>query len=127
MPSLSEWILIGAASWTVAALVIAVPTGRCIRGPRPVDASPPPARPAAPTAPTARVMFRTDELLWHKPTSDAEGTLTLGLLAYPGGQLGVLVDQDGSAVGVRLDRIEVQEMRDAITRHLVATSRPVTS
>lgn len=124
MPSLSEWILIGAASWTVAALVIAVPTGRFVRGPRPVVASPPPARPAAPTA---RMVFRTDELLWHKPTSDAEGTLTLGLLAYPGGQLGVLVDQDGSAVGVRLDRTEVQEMRDAITRHLVATSRPVTS
>jgi hypothetical protein len=37
------------------------------------------------------------------------------------------MDVDGDAVGVRLDRHEVQGLRDALTCHLVASAKPVRS
>lgn len=77
-------------------------------------------RPEAP-----RQMLRADELLWHKGAEDGEGVITLGLLQECGGQLGVLVDVDGEAAGVRLDRDEVQGLRDALTTHLITTSTRV--
>lgn len=73
-----------------------------------------------------RLMLRRDELLWAKSDpDDPEGIITLGLLSEAGGQLGVLVDDNGIAIGLRLDRVEVQSLRDAITNHLVASSKPV--
>lgn len=74
-----------------------------------------------------RRVLRADELLWHKGAGDDDGVITLGLLPEPGDQLGVLMDVDGDAVGVRLDRREVQGLRDALTNHLVATAKPVRS
>lgn len=87
-----------------------------------------PAAPPAPTGPPAvetRLMLRRDELLWAKSGDDDEGVITLGLMAAPEGQLGVLMDDNGIAIGVRLDRREVQALRDAVTCHLVDTARPV--
>lgn len=86
--------------------------------------------PVVPAVPGPRVvdrlMLRPDELLWHKGAHDDDGVITFGLLVAPAGQLGVLMDLDGIATGVRLDRFEVQGLRDALTCHLVDSSRPVT-
>jgi hypothetical protein len=85
-----------------------------------------PDRPAVPGTTVDRLMLRPDELLWHKGAEDGAGVITLGLLPEPAGQLGVLMDVDGFASGVRLDRSEVQGLRDALTCHLVDTSTSVT-
>lgn len=97
--------------------------------PQPDDfpTAPIPRVPADPTpAPRPRSMLRREDLLWHKGAEDGEGVITLGLLQAPAGQLGVLMDVDGEAVGVRLDRPEVQGLRDALTNHLVHSARSVT-
>lgn len=84
-----------------------------------------PVIPAAPDLETW--MPRTEELLWSKGAEDCEGRITLGLLPEPAGQLGVLMDVGGEGAGVRLDRHEVQGLRDALTCHLVGTAKPVRS
>lgn len=91
----------------------------------PVPAVPAQAAPLAPS--TDRVVLDRRDLLWFKGAVDDEGPIVLGLTPEPGGQLGVLVDVDGEAAGVRLDRGEVQGLRDALTCHLVGTAKPVRS
>lgn len=123
-------ILAVLAVWTAVAAAAGIVIGRGIRigqagDPRPAAAEPKPTVPTEPS-PAARVMLHHEDLVWSKAADDDQGPITLGLLACPGGQLGVLMDDCGEAVGVRLDRFEVQDLRDALGRHLVDTSRPVT-
>lgn len=91
----------------------------------PMAAVPAAAEPPMPAPRTDRVVLGRDDLLWFKGAVDDEGPIVLGLTPEPGGQLGVLVDVDGEASGVRLDRVEVQGLRDALTCHLVNTARAV--
>lgn len=125
--------LVSAVSIVIAVGLI-VAALRCGRTEEPVQlaggddypTAPIPVVPPAPAVPETRLMLRRDELLWAKfDPDDPEGVITLGLLPEIDGQLGVLVDDNGIAIGLRLDRVEVQGLRDAITNHLVATSKPV--
>lgn len=115
----------------VALIVVAVRTGRSTQADAPAPVEPVAEEfpttpiPRIPAAPETRLMLRRDELLWCKSGEDPEGVITLGLRSEPAGQLGVLMDDNGIAIGVRLDRFEVQGLRDALTVHLVASSKPV--
>lgn len=136
MMAVWDWVAVLASSSLIAyGLHAAAPVRPRRRSPAPAQQSfaDYPTTPI-PTISTAqqpvletRLMLRRDELLWAKSGDDDEGIITLGLLPEEGGQLGVLVDDNGIALGVRLDRHEVQSLRDAITCHLVATAKPVSS
>lgn len=83
--------------------------------------------PSPPAGAVDRVVLGRRDLLWFKGARDGDGRIVLALTPEPGDQLGVLVDVDGEAAGVRLDRFEVQSLRDALTCVLVGTAKAVRS
>jgi hypothetical protein len=87
------------------------------------DAPPPASTPDQPT----RVMLTHDDLLWFKTSDDEEGRLTLGLLACSPTSIGVLVDDNGDALGLRLSRSEAQDLHRTLVRWLAGTDPTVTS
>jgi len=62
------------------------------------------------------------DFLWGLSVADQEGEITLALSPFPNRSLGVFVDVDGEAVGVRLDRHEAQGLRQALTVWLCETT-----
>ncbi len=80
--------------------------------------------PALPPAPEPRNdvrMLAASDFLWGLSASDAEGEITLALSPFPNRHLGVFMDVDGQAVGLRLDQGEVQDLRHALTVWLCHT------
>jgi hypothetical protein len=73
-------------------------------------------------APPSRIVLTVDDLLWHKTSEDHEGRITLGLLASPR-SIGVLVDDNGQSLGLRLSRAEVQDLERTLVTWLAATER----
>jgi hypothetical protein len=82
-------------------------------------------RPAAPsaTSPAGRVVLALDDLLWFKSSEDDEGRITLGVLACSRESIGVLVDDNGESLGLRLTRTEVQDLNRTLVAWLAATAR----
>jgi hypothetical protein len=76
-------------------------------------------------APSARIMLTHDDLLWHKTSEDAEGRITLGLLACSPGSIGVLVDDNGQSLGLRLSLAEAQDLQRTLVAWLAGTDRSV--
>jgi hypothetical protein len=66
-------------------------------------------------------MLAASDFLWGLSASDAEGEITLALSPFPNRHLGVFMDVDGQAVGLRLDQGEVQDLRHALTVWLCHT------
>ena len=79
------------------------------------------------TAPPSRIMLTHDDLLWHKTSEDEEGRLTLGLLACSPRAIGVLVDDNGESLGLRLSRAEAQDLHRTLGTWLAGTAQAVTS
>jgi hypothetical protein len=73
-----------------------------------------------------RVVLTYDDLLWFKTSEDDEGRITLGLLESSPQGIGVLVDDNGESLGLRLSRAEAQDLHRSLVRWLADTSRPVT-
>jgi hypothetical protein len=78
-----------------------------------------------PATPPARIVLTVDDLLWHKTSEDHDGRITLGLLASPR-SIGVLVDDNGQSLGLRLSRAEAEELQQALVTWLAATERAET-
>ncbi len=76
---------------------------------------------------TDRVVLTHDDLLWCKTSEDAEGRITLGLLVCSPQSIGVLVDDNGESLGLRLSRTEAQDLHHSLVTWLAATARTVTS
>ena len=87
----------------------------------PDEARPPQFTPA----PAARVMLAHDDLLWFKTSEDAEGRITLGLLECSPNSIGVLVDDNGESLGLRLSRAEAQDLHRSLVTWLAYTGRTV--
>jgi hypothetical protein len=86
------------------------------------------ARPAQSTPdPAARVLLSHDDLLWSKTSRDAEGRITLGLLECSPNSIGVLVDDNGKSLGLRLSRAEAQDLHRSLVTWLAHTGRTVTA
>jgi hypothetical protein len=85
------------------------------------DARPPQSAPD----PAARVVLAHDDLLWFKTSQDAEGRITLGLLECSPHSIGVLVDDNGEALGLRLSRAEAQDLHRSLVTWLAHTGRTV--
>jgi hypothetical protein len=85
------------------------------------DAGPPQSTPD----PAAAVLLSHDDLLWFKTSEDAEGRITLGLLECPPNSIGVLVDDNGEALGLRLSRAEAQDLHRSLVTWLAHTGRTV--
>ena len=86
----------------------------------------PVALPSAGTAtPDSRIMLTLDDLLWHRTSEDHEGRITLGLLASPR-SIGVLVDDNGQSLGLRLSRAEAQDLHRTLVTWLSGTERAAT-
>ncbi|SDM23124.1 hypothetical protein SAMN05660642_01943 [Geodermatophilus siccatus] len=77
--------------------------------------------------PAARVVLAHDDLLWFKTSEDAEGRITLGLLACSPTSIGVLVDDNGESLGLRLSRAEAQDLHRSLVTWLAHTGRAVTT
>jgi hypothetical protein len=77
--------------------------------------------------PAARVVLAHDDLLWFKTSQDAEGRITLGLLACSPTSIGVLVDDNGESLGLRLSRAEAQDLHRSLVTWLAHTGRTVTT
>ena len=77
-------------------------------------------QPAPAPPPPARIMLSLDDLLWHKTSEDHDGRITLGLLASSR-SIGVLVDDNGQSLGLRLSRAEAQDLHRALVAWLAAT------
>ena len=75
--------------------------------------------------PAARVVLAHDDLLWFKTSEDAEGRITLGLLECSPNSIGVLVDDNGEALGLRLSRAEAQDLHRSLVTWLAHTGRTV--
>ena len=86
--------------------------------PRPPQSTPDPA---------ARVLLSHDDLLWFKTSEDAEGRITLGLLECSPNGIGVLVDDNGESLGLRLSRAEAQDLHRSLVTWLAHTGRTVTT
>jgi hypothetical protein len=97
------------------------------RGLRPVgpggDAPPPASTPEPPP----RVMLTPDDLLWFKTSEDDEGRITVGLLACSPESIGVLVDDNGESLGLRLSRAEAQDLHRTLVAWLAGPGRIVPS
>src|SRR5690349_18097291 len=78
------------------------------RRPRALPAPASRATPPIPDEPS-RVVRTHADLLWFKTSNDDEGRITLGLLPCPPDGIGVLVDDDGESLGLRLSREEAQD------------------
>jgi hypothetical protein len=76
-------------------------------------------------APDDRAVLSLDDLMWFKTSEDAEGRITLGLLEFHPAALGVLVDDNGQSLGLRLSRTEAQDLHRSLVRWLAATARPM--
>jgi hypothetical protein len=74
-----------------------------------------------------RVMLTHDDLLWSKTSEDAEGRITLGLFECSPRSIGVLMDDNGESLGLRLSRAEAQDLHRALVTWLANTARTVTS
>ena len=85
------------------------------------EARPPQAAPD----PAARVVLAHDDLLWFKTSQDAEGRITLGLFECSPHGIGVLVDDNGEALGLRLSRAEAQDLHRSLVIWLAHTGRMV--
>jgi hypothetical protein len=86
------------------------------------------ARPPQSTPdPAARAVLAHDDLLWFKTSQDAEGRITLGLLECSPNSIGVLVDDNGESLGLRLSRAEAQDLHHALITWLAHTGRTVTT
>ncbi len=100
-----------------ALTAVACRVGRLVGYDEPAPPGPPPA-----TAPrTAVTMLAASDFLWGLSAPDAEGSITLAVSPFPNRHLGVFMDVDGEAVGLRLDRREVQDLRHALTVWLCDT------
>ncbi|HZH20334.1 MAG TPA: hypothetical protein VEZ18_09080 [Geodermatophilus sp.] len=77
--------------------------------------------------PAARFVLAHDDLLWFKTSQDAEGRITLGLLDCSPNSIGVLVDDNGEALGLRLSRAEAQDLHRSLVTWLARTGRTVTT
>jgi hypothetical protein len=77
--------------------------------------------------PAARIPLTHDDLLWFKTSEDAEGRITLGLLECSPESIGVLVDDDGESIGLRLSRAEAQDLHRSLVTWLAHTGRTVTN
>ena len=86
------------------------------------SASPPVPRAASP----GRRVLTHDDLLWFKTSQDEEGRITLGLLECSREHIGVLVDDNGEALGLLLTRSEAQDLHRTLVGWL-AGSTPRTS
>jgi hypothetical protein len=75
--------------------------------------------------PTARILLTHDDLLWFKTSEDAEGRITLGLLECSPASIGVLVDDNGASIGLRLSRAEAQDLHRSLVTWLAHTGRTV--
>jgi hypothetical protein len=98
-----------------------------------MSGSQPPTRPDAAVRPGAdgaapglsspgRVVLTLEDLLWFKTSQDQEGRLTLGLLELSRHSIGVLVDDNGESLGLRLTRTEAQELHRALVAWLASTT-----
>ena len=85
------------------------------------SASPPVPRAASP----GRLVLTQDDLLWFKTSQDAEGRITLGLFECSPHGIGVLVDDNGEALGLRLSRAEAQDLHRSLVTWLAHTGRTV--
>ena len=85
------------------------------------DARPPQSTPD----PAAPVVLTHDDLLWFKTSEDAEGRITLGLLDCSPNSIGVLVDDNGESLGLRLSRAEAQDLHRSLVTWLAHTGRTV--
>ena len=79
--------------------------------------------PASPPHPTPRILLTHDDLLWSTSGEDAEGRITLGLLECSPESIGVLVDDDGESIGLRLSRAEAQDLHRSLVTWLAHTGR----
>jgi hypothetical protein len=84
-------------------------------------------QPASTPDPAARVMLTHDDLLWFKTSDDAEGRITLGLLECSPQSMGVLLDDNGESLGLRLSRSEAQDLHRSLVTWLADTARTVIS
>jgi hypothetical protein len=84
-------------------------------------------QPASTPDPAARVMLTQDDLLWFKTSDDAEGRITLGLLECSPQSMGVLLDDNGKSLGLRLSRSEAQDLHRSLVTWLADTARTVIS
>jgi hypothetical protein len=75
----------------------------------------------------SRVMLTHDDLLWFKTSEDEEGRITLGLLECSPGSIGVLVDDNGESLGLRLSRAEAQDLHRSLVAWLANSARTMTS
>ena len=75
--------------------------------------------------PAGRIVLTHDDLLWFKTSEDAEGRITLGLLACSPESIGVLVDDNGESIGLRLSRAEAQDLHRSLVTWLADTGRTV--
>ena len=73
----------------------------------------------------SRVMLTHKDLLWFKTSEDAEGRITLGLLECSPASIGVLVDDNGASIGLRLSRAEAQDLHRSLVTWLAHTGRTV--
>ena len=80
---------------------------------------------AATDTPDSRIMLALDDLLWHRTSEDHAGRITLGLLASPR-SIGVLLDDNGRSLGLRLSRAEAQDLHRTLVTWL-ATTEPAES
>jgi hypothetical protein len=75
----------------------------------------------------SRVKLTYDHLLWSKTSEDVEGRITRGVLECSSGSIGVLVDDNGDSLGLRLCRAEAQDLHRSLITWLANTARTVTS
>jgi hypothetical protein len=87
------------------------------------DARPPQSTPD----PADRIVLTSDDLLWCETSEDAEGRITLGLLDCSPHGIGVLVDDNGESLGLRLSRAEAQDLHRSLVTWLAHTGRTVTT
>jgi hypothetical protein len=83
--------------------------------------------PVGTAAAPPRIMLTHDDLLWHKTSEDHEGRLTLGLLACSPRAIGVLVDDNGESLGLRLSRAEAEDLHRTLGTWLAGTPHLATS
>ena len=77
--------------------------------------------------PTPPIMLTHDDLLWYKTSADEEGRITLGLLACSPKGIGVLVDDNGESLGLRLSRAEAQDLHRTLGTWLAGTAQETSS
>jgi hypothetical protein len=79
------------------------------------------------TTTPARVLLTHDDLLWFKTSDDEEGRITLGLLELPFETIGVLVDDNGESLGLRLSRTEAHDLNRTLVAWLAGDTRTTTA